>query len=134
MGETSHGRTARWDSQAVEDPLEEGSQEEEAHQHPFLFPPAPVVPGGRGDKLVGNPPLIFKGDRDKAEEFIMQWQLYEGVNITNDLMRNAYQQAMLFLTYIQGPLVNEWVKGVNAWLRGQVIRQRWAYHRRTTLG
>jgi hypothetical protein len=40
-------------------------------------------------------------------------------------MRNAYQRAMLFLTYIQGPLVNEWVKGVNAWLRGQVIRQRW---------
>jgi hypothetical protein len=32
---------------------------------------------------------------------------------------------MLFLTYIQGPLVNEWVKGVNAWLRGRVIRQRW---------
>jgi hypothetical protein len=32
---------------------------------------------------------------------------------------------MLFLTYIQGPLVNEWVKGVNAWLQGQVIRQRW---------
>jgi hypothetical protein len=32
---------------------------------------------------------------------------------------------MLFLTYIQGPLVNKWVKGVNAWLRGQIIRQRW---------
>jgi hypothetical protein len=92
---------------------------------PVPLPPAPVVPGGRGDKLVGNPPLIFKGNRDTAEEFITQWQLYEGVNITNDLMRNAYQRAMLFLTYIQGPLVNEWVKGVNAWLRGQVIRQRW---------
>jgi hypothetical protein len=92
---------------------------------PVPLPPAPVVPGGRGDKLVGNPPLIFKGDWDKAEEFITQWQLYEGVNITNDLMRNAYQRAMLFLTYIQGPLVNEWVKGVNAWLRGQVIRHRW---------
>jgi hypothetical protein len=90
---------------------------------PVPLPPAPVVLGGRGDKLVGNPPLIFKGDQDKAEEFITQWQLYEGVNITNNLMRNAYQQAMLFLTYIQGPLVNEWVKGVNAWLRGQVIRQ-----------
>jgi hypothetical protein len=92
---------------------------------PVPLPPAPVIPGGRGDKLVGNPPLIFKGNRDAAEEFITQWQLYEGVNITNDLMRNAYQRAMLFLTYIQGPLVNEWVKGVNAWLRGQVIRQRW---------
>jgi hypothetical protein len=94
---------------------------------PVPIPPAPVVGGGgRNDKLVGNTPLIFKGERSKAEEFITQWQLYEGVNITNDLMRNAYQRAMLFLTYIQGPIVNEWVKGVNAWLRGQIIHQRWA--------
>jgi hypothetical protein len=94
---------------------------------PMPIPPAPVVGGGGcNDKLVGNTPLIFKGERSRAEEFITQWQLYEGVNITNDLMRNAYQRAMLFLTYIQGPIVNEWVKGVNAWLRGQIIHQRWA--------
>jgi hypothetical protein len=93
---------------------------------PAPIPPAPAVMGGRSDKLVGNTPLIFKGERSKAEEFITQWQLYEGVNITNDLMRNAYQRAMLFLTYIQGPVVNEWVKGVNAWLRGQIIHQGWA--------
>jgi hypothetical protein len=93
---------------------------------PAPIPPAPAVMGGRNDKLVGNTPLIFKGERSRAEEFITQWQLYEGVNITNDLMRNAYQRAMLFLTYIQGPIVNEWVKGVNAWLRGQIIHQRWA--------
>jgi hypothetical protein len=94
---------------------------------PAPIPPAPVVGGGgRSDKLVGNTPLIFKGERSRAEEFITQWQLYEGVNITNDLMRNAYQRAMLFLSYIQGPIVNEWVKGVNAWLRGQIINQRWA--------
>jgi hypothetical protein len=93
---------------------------------PAPIPPAPAVMGGRSDKLVGNTPLIFKGERSRAEEFITQWQLYEGVNITNDLMRNTYQRAMLFLTYIQGPIVNEWVKGVNAWLRGQIIHQRWA--------
>jgi hypothetical protein len=93
---------------------------------PMPIPPAPLVGGGRNDKLVGNTPLIFKGEHSRAEEFITQWQLYEGVNITNDLMRNAYQRAMLFLTYIQGPIVNEWVKGVNAWLRGQIIHQRWA--------
>jgi hypothetical protein len=94
---------------------------------PAPIPPAPAVGGGgRNDKLVGNTPLIFKGECSRAEEFITQWQLYEGVNITNDLMRNAYQRAMLFLTYIQGPIVNEWVKGVNAWLRGQIINQRWA--------
>jgi hypothetical protein len=90
---------------------------------PAPIPPAPAVGGIRNDKLVGNTPLIFKGERSKAKEFITQWQLYEGVNITNDLMRNAYQRAMLFLTYIQGPIVNEWVKGVNAWLRGQIINQ-----------
>jgi hypothetical protein len=90
------------------------------------IPPALLVAGGRNDKLVGNTPLIFTGDHARAEEFITQWQLYEGVNITNDLMRNAYQRAMLFLTYIQGPIVNEWVKGVNAWLRGQIITHQWA--------
>jgi hypothetical protein len=95
---------------------------------PAPIPPAPAVGGIRNDKLVGNTPLIFKGERSRAEEFITQWQLYEGVNITNDLMRNAYQRAMLFLTYIQGPIINEWVKGVNAWLRGQIINQRWAPH------
>jgi hypothetical protein len=93
---------------------------------PAPIPPALAIGGRRNDKLVGNTPLIFTGDRTKAEECITQWQLYEGVNITNDLMRNAYQRAMLFLTYIQGPVVNEWVKGVNAWLRGQIIHQRWA--------
>jgi hypothetical protein len=83
---------------------------------PFPMPQA-LPPGGhQGDKLVGNPPIIFTGDRSKVEQFIMQWQLYEGVNITNTLMHNPYQQAMFFLTYIEGTLVNEWVKGVNAWL------------------
>ena len=30
---------------------------------------------------------------------------------------------MLFLTYIQGPDVNEWVKAMSAWLRLQITRQ-----------
>jgi hypothetical protein len=52
---------------------------------------APQPGGHHGDKLVGNPPIIFTGDRSKAEQFITQWQLYEGVNITNMLMHNPYQ-------------------------------------------
>jgi hypothetical protein len=95
---------------------------------PFPMPPAPQLGGHHGDKLVGNPPVIFTGDRSKAEQFITQWQLYEGVNITNALMHNPYQQAMFFLTYIQGTLVNERVKGVNAWLCTQVTTQGWATH------
>jgi hypothetical protein len=30
---------------------------------PMPIPPAPVIGGGRNDKLVGNTPLIFKGER-----------------------------------------------------------------------
>jgi hypothetical protein len=94
---------------------------------PMPMPAAPAIPAAPHDsKLVGNPPIIFKGEKSQAEEFITQWELYEGVNINNTLMRNAYQRAMLFLTYIQGPLVNEWVKGVNAWLRNQITSHHWA--------
>ena len=82
---------------------------------------APLQGQGRGsDKLIGNPPTIFTGDKSKSEEFSTQWQLYEGVNMTNNQMRIPFQRAMLFLTYLQGPLVNEWVKAMSAWLRLQI--------------
>jgi hypothetical protein len=48
--------------------------------------------------------------------------MYEGVNISNNLMRNPYQRSLLFMTYIQGPLVNEWIKSMNAWLHLQITR------------
>jgi len=35
-------------------------------------------------------------------------------------MRSPYQRAMLFLTYIQGTAVTEWVGSMVAWLRVQV--------------
>jgi hypothetical protein len=85
-------------------------------------PPPPPVQMQGTDKLVGNPPHVFTGDRTKSEEFITQWEMYEGVNISNNLMHIAYQRSLLFMTYIQGPLVNEWVKSMNAWLRLQITR------------
>jgi hypothetical protein len=87
-------------------------------------PPPPPVQMQGTDKLVGNPPHIFTGDRTKSEEFITQWEMYEGVNISNNLMHIAYQQSLLFMTYIQGPLVNEWVKSMNTWLCLQITRNR----------
>ena len=35
-------------------------------------------------------------------------------------MQNPYQKSMLFLTYIQGPHVNEWVVAQHQWLFQQV--------------
>src|SRR6202453_1725662 len=83
--------------------------------------PLPGLGAPRGsDKLIGNPPSIYNGDKSKSEEFSTQWQLYKGVNMTNNQMRIPFQRAMLFLTYLQGPLVNKWVKAMSAWLRLQV--------------
>ena len=45
----------------------------------------------------------------KADEFFTQWNLFVGVNFNNPAMINAFSRAMLFLTYMQGPHVNEWV-------------------------
>ena len=92
----------------------------------------PILPAARNntgsDKLVGNPPSIFTGERPQAEQFLTQWQLYVGTNDNTELMRNAYKRSMLFLTYIQGPQVNEWVKSMSEWLRLQVGRQGIARH------
>jgi hypothetical protein len=81
--------------------------------------PTPILVQGT-DKLVGNPLLIFTGDQTKSKEFIMQWEMYKGVNISNNLMCNPYQRPLFFMTYIQGPLVNEWIKSMNAWLWLQI--------------
>jgi len=49
------------------------------------------------------------GDRNRTEQFLTQWGLYRGVNMNNSMLANATQRAMLFLTYIQGTNINEWV-------------------------
>jgi hypothetical protein len=51
----------------------------------------------------------------KVEQFITQWQLCEGVNITNELMRKHISTSYV-IPHLQGPVINKWVKGVNAWL------------------
>ena len=72
------------------------------------------------EKFVGNSPIIFTGDRSKMEQLLTQWELYCGVNNNNLLMRNAYTQSMLFLTYIQGNVVNEWIVAMSCWLNRQI--------------
>ena len=79
-------------------------------------------PGRGSDKLVGNPPEVFTGIRAKAEHFLTQWKLYVGVNISNPTIANYYQRSMLFLTYIQGAGVLEWVSAMSKWLQMQVTQ------------
>ena len=72
------------------------------------------------DHFIGKEPQVFMGDCTKADEFFMQWNLFIGVNFNNPAMTNAFSRAMLFLTYLQGPHVNEWVLSQHRWLVNKV--------------
>src|SRR6266702_3245681 len=62
---------------------------------------------------------VFTGDKALADEFLQQWQLFA---ITNDIERKftAYKTVLLFLTYIKGPDVDEWVRRFFKWNKTQI--------------
>ena len=101
------------------------------HGHPL--PGEGQAPPASNGKLIGNPPAVFSGERDKAEHFLTQWRLFAGINLNNEAIRDYYQRSMLFLTYIQGKAVSEWVRSMSDWLTTQVVdmgvqtRDRWLW-------
>ena len=62
---------------------------------------------------------MFTGDKALADEFMQQWQLFV---VTNDIERKFtdYKTVLLFLTYIKGPEVDEWVRRFFQWNRTQI--------------
>ncbi len=70
--------------------------------------PGPGQVGG-GAKLVGNPPQIFDGNRERTQLFLSQWEIYWGLNYTVDIMAQPYTRVLCFLLYIQGEEVQDWV-------------------------
>ena len=65
--------------------------------------------------MIGQEPSIFAGDCKKAEDFL----LYTQLNARHATMRNKYEKVLFFLTYIQGPLVNEWTTAMSNWLENE---------------
>ena len=72
------------------------------------------------NKLYGQSPDIFTGDKRKAREFITQWDLYWSLNFSAAMMRTPYTRAMLFLTFFKGPLTANWTSVMNRHLNTQV--------------
>jgi hypothetical protein len=75
----------------------------------------PGAVGGRGDpkqpsdKLIGREPEIFNGDRTKVETFLTEWNVYRVLNDRTRTMINPLEHTMLFLTYIRGPNIGNWI-------------------------
>ena len=59
---------------------------------------------------MGKEPDVFDGSRDKVEGFLTVWNVYRSLNRRTTTMDTAFDRTMLFLGYIRGPKVDEWVK------------------------
>ena len=68
-----------------------------------------VVDSGSRGGLRGNPPSIFDGNRAKADDFIREFTLYQIVNSDSPQMKIPFERVALALTFMRGPLVNDWV-------------------------
>jgi hypothetical protein len=67
-------------------------------------------PDGRlSDKLIGREPEIYDGDRAKVENFLTEWNVYRALNDQTRVMATPLERTMLFLTFIRGPKVGNWV-------------------------
>ncbi len=69
---------------------------------------------------MGNPPQIFDGERERTQLFLSQWEIYWGLNYQVNAMAQPYSRVLCFLSYIQGPEVQDWVTHELRWLREQV--------------
>ena len=80
-------------------------------------PPAAGPPPGTGhtggdNRLFGQPPDVFAGDRSKTKEFLTQWELYYNLNHLTNIMGVPYSRCMLFLTFCKGPLMVTWASTI----------------------
>ena len=66
--------------------------------------------GGGGDKLGGNPPPEFDGDRSYANHFMNKFNLYCLANMEAVQMRVPMKRAALLLSFIKGPNIDDWVQ------------------------
>jgi hypothetical protein len=65
--------------------------------------------GQLSNKLIGREPEIYDGDRVKVENFLTEWNVYRALNDQTRVMATPLERTMLFLTFIRGPKVGNWV-------------------------
>ena len=69
--------------------------------------PTPNPPSNGG--MRGVPPTIFDGMRSHTEDFWGQFCRFKMVNRTHEAMKIPFDRVLTALTYMRGPLINDWV-------------------------
>ncbi|KAH9050400.1 hypothetical protein EDB83DRAFT_2317165 [Lactarius deliciosus] len=86
----------------------------------FLAPPA--AGAHHDNKFQGNPPQPFNGNRELVRPFLTQWEIYKGLNFNTDTIRCTFTCTLLFMSYVQGEEVFEWVQTQTEWLTSQLMQ------------
>jgi hypothetical protein len=76
-----------------------------------------------GDKLRGSAPEFFDGSRSKSENFLRQFSIWKGLNEDHQLMVTPFFRVMLALSYMRGPMIQDWVDIQLADLSDKTTRQ-----------
>ena len=80
--------------------------------------PAQNPPSSGGMRRV--PPTIFDGTRSKADDFWGQFQRFKLVNHAHEAMKVPFDRVLMALTYMRGPLINNWVDQQEKKLAAQI--------------
>ena len=80
--------------------------------------PAQNAPSNGG--MRGVPPTIFDGTRSKADDFMGQFRRFKMVNRTHKAMKIPFDRVLTALTYMRGPLINDWVDQQEKKLAAQI--------------
>jgi len=74
--------------------------------------------------LKGVAPVIFQGNRDRADNFMNEFRRYKLLNRNNETINIPFYRVLTALSYIRGPLVGDWVNAQDQWLEGRIDRSK----------
>lgn len=72
--------------------------------------------GRRGDRLEGNMPEAFKGDRNDTKRFLLAFDRYSFMNHDANMIKDPMKRTSLFLGLLQGKAAS-WGDRASAWLK-----------------
>src|SRR5258708_26944079 len=67
-------------------------------------------------RLEGNPPDRFDGNRAHTRRFLLQFRQYMLMNDDASISRNNIKKCTYFLSLIEGPKVEGWTEQMYEWL------------------
>ena len=71
-----------------------------------------------------NPPSEFDSNQALVDTFINKFNLYRLANVDAEQMANPKKRAALFLGFIKGPNIKDWVKKWTNWTIMQITQGR----------